>query len=390
MHLERCAACRQRVSRLADVADQLVELLPPVEPPTGFGRRVLGAFSSQARSRAQEARGRGPEILRPDSQRVRRPRRPIIPISATLLTLALGAGGWALAASEHLGSPGPSAPDKLPAGQRAVLYAPLTFNQRVIGWAYLYPGNPSWIYLTVNVGNISADRINCELVRADGSTVPLGTFALLRGQGAWEGSTNMSPESLSATKLVNSAGHTVAVGRFGSPNDGTQAAHAPHHQPDRQASAGSTDSDRSPGGPDRHRDHDQDRDRHPDHDRDRDRDGDQDRDRHHGRDHQDRDHHDRDHQDRDHHDRDRDHHDRDHQDRRPSASHDHDSHHGDAGHRVQNESLRLPLHSGRHHPRAHHNRSGGHRDSHSKDDSGKHRRSGGDHRGGITLSLGGR
>ena len=40
-HLEGCRACREDVRQLMAVGGQLLELLPPAEPPPGFEARVL-------------------------------------------------------------------------------------------------------------------------------------------------------------------------------------------------------------------------------------------------------------------------------------------------------------------------------------------------------------
>ncbi len=46
-HLDRCGSCRQMVSSLSGVTDELLRsLAPSVEPPTGFESRVLAAMTT--------------------------------------------------------------------------------------------------------------------------------------------------------------------------------------------------------------------------------------------------------------------------------------------------------------------------------------------------------
>jgi hypothetical protein len=45
-HLEGCRACREDVRQLMAVGGQLLELLPPAEPPPGFETRVLEWLAS--------------------------------------------------------------------------------------------------------------------------------------------------------------------------------------------------------------------------------------------------------------------------------------------------------------------------------------------------------
>src|ERR1700758_5802410 len=40
-HLDECDACREDVRHLMATGEQLLELLPPAEPPAGFETRVL-------------------------------------------------------------------------------------------------------------------------------------------------------------------------------------------------------------------------------------------------------------------------------------------------------------------------------------------------------------
>jgi hypothetical protein len=44
-HLAGCATCRDTVSALTTIADQIIELLPNVSPPAGFEQRVITALA---------------------------------------------------------------------------------------------------------------------------------------------------------------------------------------------------------------------------------------------------------------------------------------------------------------------------------------------------------
>src|ERR1700744_683535 len=47
-HLERCLACQEKVRKLMSKGEQLLELLPPRDPPPGFERRVIEELSHAA------------------------------------------------------------------------------------------------------------------------------------------------------------------------------------------------------------------------------------------------------------------------------------------------------------------------------------------------------
>ncbi|MBV8996598.1 MAG: hypothetical protein JO287_23490 [Pseudonocardiales bacterium] len=191
-HLERCAACQDTVSALTVTADRLVELLPAAEPPAGFEQRVISA-------------------LAPPAPRARR--RWWIAAAAGLVTIALAAGGWILGYLDGNGAP---ADVDAQADERTVMYAPLTTAQHQIGNAYVYPGTPSWIYLSLD-GGTASNTVNCDVVRRDGSAVRVGTFPLAHGHGAWGGPAPVDRKTLATARLTDGRGDTLATARFGSP-----------------------------------------------------------------------------------------------------------------------------------------------------------------------------
>jgi len=186
-HLEHCATCRNTVAALTVTGDHLIELLPGAEPPAGFEDRVLSA-------------------LVPASPRAR---QPWLPAAAVLLAIALVAGGWTLGRAT-LGAP-------LDAGAsaRTILFAPLTTGGHGVGQAYVYPGRPSWIYLSLDTDSDAAGgAVRCELIRRDGSTVQVGRFTLAHGYGAWGGPADVDRGTLAAARVIDGSGATIATARF--------------------------------------------------------------------------------------------------------------------------------------------------------------------------------
>ena len=45
-HMRRCPRCRQQLAELSCVADGLVGLLPPAEPPSEFAERVIAGMGT--------------------------------------------------------------------------------------------------------------------------------------------------------------------------------------------------------------------------------------------------------------------------------------------------------------------------------------------------------
>ncbi|HKS50305.1 MAG TPA: hypothetical protein VJS67_00365 [Pseudonocardiaceae bacterium] len=220
-HLEGCSSCQDKVSALTATADRLVELLPPVEPPTGFEQRVISALTLSPP---------------PPTQRWRQP------VATGLAAIALATSGWTLGRMTHNLPPPEASPQTQTgndgqAGERAVLYAPLTTAQQdtaahQVGQAYLYPGHPSWIYLSLDAADTTTSgTVSCELMRRDGSAVPLGSFALINGHGTWGGPAPVDRDTFAGAKLINSNGHTLANARFGGPRNAS-GQHSPRRHPE--------------------------------------------------------------------------------------------------------------------------------------------------------------
>ncbi len=197
-HLDRCISCRDTVSALTLTADRLVELVPDAAPPAGFEQRVMTALAAPSR--------RAP--------------RWAMPAAAVLLALALGVGGWILGRSNpDVPPPQSDAQTDAKPGVRTVMFAPLTTGDRQVGQAYVYPGQPSWIYLSLDTDNDTINgAVRCELVRRDGSTVPIGTFPLAKGYGAWGAPAVIDPATIATARLINSTGHTLATAQFAPPD----------------------------------------------------------------------------------------------------------------------------------------------------------------------------
>ena len=191
-HLDGCAGCRETVSALTATADRLVELLPGAEPSAGFEQRVMTALAPPPR----------------------RARRWWVAAAAAGLAIVLVIGGWMLGRASH-DLPQPETDPQ--AGVRAVMFAPLTTENRQIGEAYVYPGQPSWVYLALDIDNdtdVPSSTVRCELVHRDGSTVAVGTVPIAKGYRGWGGPAAVDRETLATARLINSDGHTVATAHF--------------------------------------------------------------------------------------------------------------------------------------------------------------------------------
>jgi len=89
----------------------------------------------------------------------------------------------------------------------------LTAAGRSLGYAYAYNGEPSWVFMDVDAGNL-AGAYSCELHLADGTIVPMGAVVLHNGKGAWAHIVAAQVSQLRQATLVSPTGSTVATATF--------------------------------------------------------------------------------------------------------------------------------------------------------------------------------
>ena len=220
-HLDTCDACREDVRQLMATGEQLLELLPPVEPPAGFETRVLarlGLPASQQKPGNPPA-GRRPHLAPPrrsagaaNSPRRRRPargpgglRRMLAAAAMGLAIVLAGLGGWRLGAG--------AAPSASTAPGALTSVALLSATRQSVGTIYLYSGPPRWLYMSVDV-DASSGVVTCQLIGADGKVHTLGSFRLTDGYGDWGSPDPGNIGEVRGARLVSATGTVLATATF--------------------------------------------------------------------------------------------------------------------------------------------------------------------------------
>jgi len=88
-----------------------------------------------------------------------------------------------------------------------------TADSRVLGQIVAYRGQPSWVFMNVEVPDYDGP-ITCELQVEDGSTVAFGTFEVHQGVGQFSKIIRVDVPTLRGARLVTSTGATVASATF--------------------------------------------------------------------------------------------------------------------------------------------------------------------------------
>jgi hypothetical protein len=140
-HVAFCAACSRELDQLSTVADGILLLAPPAEPPAGFEAAVLARMTSAA-------------APAPAASAARRPRRALVLVAAVLAAvLTGGVGGVAVTRAQ-------GAEDRtLAADYRNVLEVAGGKYLRALrltapsgaraGTVFLYEGSPSWVLVAI-------------------------------------------------------------------------------------------------------------------------------------------------------------------------------------------------------------------------------------------------
>lgn len=214
-HVEHCAGCRRELGQLSDVADGLVDLAPPAEPPAGFESRVLEALPAD---RPLGSGDRGPADTTSTGRRPARVagRRRLLQAAAVVVAAGLAAGGWALGARSTGRAAGGSGTGSasVPGGARPsghVMTAALVAGQRSVGEVVLQTGRYPWISMALEASpnGPEAGTVTCRVRTRAGRLVVLGSFTFAGGYGYWAAPVpTASP--VEAAQLVDRDGRVIA------------------------------------------------------------------------------------------------------------------------------------------------------------------------------------
>jgi hypothetical protein len=146
-------------------------------------------------------------------------RRPV-PAHRTRIALVAAAAAAVLVAgttvaTENLHHPAPtSAAAHVPQGSELRTGTFQTTDGQVLGQIVAYRGQPSWVFMNVDVPHYSG-RVECMLQVDNGTTVAFGTFTVHDGIGQFSKPIgNVDVGHLRGAKLLNTAGSTVAAATF--------------------------------------------------------------------------------------------------------------------------------------------------------------------------------
>jgi hypothetical protein len=203
-HLSDCSGCRQLLSELSSVGDELLQLAPAHDPPVGFESRVLAEVTVPPRRRSIQPLAR-------------RWQRLATAAAAVVLAATLGAGSVLLATAGDR---------RLAAGYQAVLSqgrgayflaAPLQGPLGRVGTVFGYQGQPSWVMVTLQP-SIQEGRFQVQAVTRDGRYLALGDAVLGGAKGTWGGQLPVDLSAVHELRFTGSDGRTAFTATFDTAN----------------------------------------------------------------------------------------------------------------------------------------------------------------------------
>lgn len=185
-HVEACAACRDQLTPLAVIGDDLLDLVPCHEPSSGFETRVLNRMRP------------GPAP--------RRHRTGLLVAAMVGIAVVAGFGGSAIESAAQHDTAAQAPAEELRTGTFA------TAAGRQMGQIVLYTGDPAWVFMTAETDH-PTDKIICQVLRTDGSVVRLGEFSVGDGHGHWGTPLGLDPATVSEVRLIATDGTLLATSR---------------------------------------------------------------------------------------------------------------------------------------------------------------------------------
>jgi anti-sigma-K factor RskA len=181
-HVQECPDCRSEVERLSSAADAVLLLAPELEPSAGFESRLFERMGVRPRHRRWLA------LPRRAAQRV------ALVAGAALAALGLGLG-LGLSGGGSLSTTAPIGVDLMAA-------------HVTVGEVYLTPGNPGWVFMSVDRLRATG-LVTCRVMTVHGTDTTVGSFWVQGGAGSWASRLPVPPDQIKRAWIEGADGRWV-------------------------------------------------------------------------------------------------------------------------------------------------------------------------------------
>jgi hypothetical protein len=182
-HVQECVDCRAEVDRLSAAADAVLLLAPELEPSAGFESRLFERMGVRTGHRRWFALPR------------RAAQRAALAGGAALAALGLGLG-LGLSAGGGLTAAAPIGAD-------------LNAAHTTVGEVYLTPGNPGWVFMSVDRLDTTG-LVTCRVTTVRGTKLTVGSFWVNGGEGSWASRLPVPPDQVKTAWIEGPNGRVLA------------------------------------------------------------------------------------------------------------------------------------------------------------------------------------
>lgn len=167
-HLTECASCRKLLNELSGLADDLLLLAPPREPPIGFETRVLERIHA-------------PQTPQPTR---RRPLLAAAVAASLLLMVATAAAILRLTSADRELASSYRRTLAVANGEYFSAEPLLRHGRETDSHVFGYQGSPSWIFVVISEPALSG-QFELRLETEQGRRLSLGAMRVRNGEGSW-------------------------------------------------------------------------------------------------------------------------------------------------------------------------------------------------------------
>ena len=190
-HLDECPGCRQQVSSLASVTDQLLLLTPTAEPRAGFEQRVLASLGTS-----------------PDRVRVPRVKWPAVRLTAAALALAACIALAVLVISKSSSEPPSLTTEPMRTASGAVVGKVFVHREQP---AVLFMSLPGWAEQVRSYGR-PGDTFTLRIERRDRPAVVVPVS--MSNEQAWTTTLGFDAKAITSVAMVDSQGRVWCRAQF--------------------------------------------------------------------------------------------------------------------------------------------------------------------------------
>ena len=190
-HLDACPGCRQQVSSLAGVTDQLLLLTPTAEPQAGFEQRVLASLGTS-----------------PNRVGVHRVKWPAVRVTAAAVALAACIALAVLVISKSSSEPPSLSTEPMRTASGAVVGKVFVHREQP---AVLFMSLPGWAEQVRSYGR-PGDTFSLRIERRDGPAVVVPVS--MSNEQAWTTTLGFDTKAITSVAMVDSEGRVWCRAQF--------------------------------------------------------------------------------------------------------------------------------------------------------------------------------